>query len=535
MPGFLIMAATVILACVLCNKLTSRLGIPALLAFIILGMLFGSDGLNIIPFDNYKLAEQICSIALIFIIFYGGFGTNWREARPVAVKAALLSSLGTVLTAGLVGVFCYFVLHIKLLESLLIGSVISSTDAASVFSILRSKKLGLKYNTASMLEIESGSNDPFSYMLTVIVLSLMNGGFLPGRFIYAVFAQIAYGAVFGVGVALLAILFLKKFKFAYAGSDAIFIVAVALTSYALPALLGGNGYLSAYITGIILGNQHIKNKSSLVNFFDGMTGMMQMILFFSLGLLAFPSQLPAIAPSAILIALFLTFAARPAAVFAIMSLFKCRFRQQLVVAWSGMRGAASIVFAIIATVDPATTHNDIFHIVFFIVLFSILLQGSLIPLVSRWLKMTDASADVMKTFTDYTDEVPIQFIQFTVPASHPWAGRTVAKLPLPPDSILVLLIRGDEKIVPNGRTEILPGDVVILSGAATSRIDGVNLYERRLQKGHRLIGKPLSELSGEDKLIIMICRGNSILIPKGSTVLRENDLLVVNETKSSGI
>ena len=172
---FLLLSAIVILACVLCNRLSNKLGVPTLLAFILLGMFFGCDGVVKIPFENYTLAQNICSVALIFIMFYGGFGTNWAQARPVAVKATVLSSLGTLGTAGLVGLFCWKVLGLEMLLGFLLGAVIASTDAASVFSILRSKHLDLKEGTASLLEVESGSNDPFSYMLTVILLSLMSG------------------------------------------------------------------------------------------------------------------------------------------------------------------------------------------------------------------------------------------------------------------------------------------------------------------------------------------------------------------------
>lgn len=332
-----------------------------------------------IPFDNYLLAEDICTLALIFIMFYGGFGTKWSEARPVAVKAVLLSSLGTIATAGLVGLFCWGVLKLPLLESFLLGSVISSTDAASVFSILRSKRLNLRYNTASLLEVESGSNDPFSYMLTVIVLSLMSGEASGWAFAYQIFAQLVYGGAFGVGVALVTRAFLKRFRFASEGFDAVFIVAVALVAYAAPTLLGGNGYLSVYITGILLGNHTIQNKQALVNFFDGATGLMQMVLFFLLGLLSFPSHLPAIIPTALAAALFLTFVARPLAVGLILGPFRSTFRQMALVSWSGLRGAASIVFSILAITSSAVIDLDIYHIVFFIVLFSILIQGPFFP------------------------------------------------------------------------------------------------------------------------------------------------------------
>lgn len=532
MTAYLLIAGIVIIACVLCNKITGKLGIPMLLAFILLGMFFGSDGVVRIQFDNYEFAEQICSVALIFIMFYGGFGTKWSEAKPVAVKAVLLSSLGTILTAGLVGVFCFFALKIPLLESFLIGSVISSTDAASVFSILRSKRLNLRYNTASLLEVESGSNDPFSYMLTVIVLALMNGDVSGGAFVYMLFSQVFYGICFGIVTAVLTLMFLSKFKISSAGFDAIFIVAVALISYAASAYFGGNGYLSAYITGIILGNRPMPNKQALVNFFDGTTGFMQMLLFFLLGLLAFPSQIPAVALIGLAVAVFLTFVARPIAVFAILAPFRSNLKQLLLVSWAGMRGAASIVFAIMTVINPAVTDNDIFHIVFFIVLFSILLQGTLLPLFAKKLDMTDDDSDVMKTFTDYTDEVPIQFIQFTMTPTHPWTDKAIKEILLPPDSLLVLLLRNGEKIVPKGSTKLHDGDTLILSGKATSGVDGVKLYEKTIAKNDELDGKKIADISNGKDLIIMIRRGGNVVIPRGTTMLKADDVLVINDMEN---
>ena len=531
METYLLMAATVIFACVIFNKISNKLGIPALLAFILLGMFFGSDGIVKIPFDNYEFTQQICTVALLFIMFYGGFGTKWSEAKPVVSKSVLLSSLGTVITAGLVGLFCYYVLDVPVLEGLLIGSVISSTDAASVFAILRSKRLNLKYNTASLLEIESGSNDPFAYMLTVVVLSVMNGRSASGNIVYMIFAQVAFGVFFGVLIAMLTLVFLKRYKFVSVGYDAIFIVAIAVVSYAVPSFFGGNGYLSTYITGIILGNRNIENKQHLAHFFDVMTGFMQMLLFFLLGLLSFPSHLPEVAINGLLIALFLTFVARPVSVFAILTPFKSKLNQQVLVSWAGMRGAASIVFAIIAVINPALVSTDIFHIVFFIVLFSILLQGSLLPWVSKKLDMIDNKTDVMKTFNDYVDEVPVQFIQLSIKAGHPWESKKISEIVLPPDSILVLLIRDGVKIVPNGHTLLLAGDILVLSGKTMDQIDGVNLYEKEIKEDDGLAGKKIYQLPVGEKLIIMIKRGDKVIIPRGGTELEIGDLLVVNDAK----
>ncbi len=528
METFVLLAAVVIAACVVFHKLSGKIGIPMLFAFILLGMFFGSDGIFKIAFDDFNFAQQICSIALIFIMFYGGFGTKWSAAKPAAAHAFVLSSLGTVLTAGLVGLFCHFVLKIELLESFLIGSVISSTDAASVFSILRSKRLNLKDSTASLLEVESGSNDPFSYMLTMLVLSLMNGGADGGKFVWMIFAQLFFGAIFGIVIAYISAYVMHKFRFSD-GFDGVFLVAVALLSYVLPTLLGGNGYLSVYITGIILGNKKLYNKKSLVHFFDGVTGLMQMILFFILGLLSFPSSLPSVALIALAIAVFLTFVARPVAVFLLSLPFRCSINKLLVVSWSGMRGAASIVFAILTVIDPAYTQHDIFHIVFFIVLFSILIQGSLLPIVSKGLNMTDFEGDVMKTFNDYTEEYPVSYIQFSIPENHSWCSKKVSELSLPPECLLVLVSRQGKKIAPRGNTIIHAGDILILSGRESERLEGVHLYERVIDPDDEWKYKTVGEIPAGDKLIVMIKRGEHTLIPRGTTKLLLGDVLVINE------
>ena len=309
MVYMLILCGVVLVACILASRFSQRAGVPALLLFMALGMLFGSDGLLRIPFDDFRAAEQICSVALIFIMFYGGFGTRWEAAKPAAARAVVLSTLGVAMTALLTALFCYFALGFPPLTSFLTGSVISSTDAASVFSILRSKKLGLRYHTASLLELESGSNDPMSYMLTMIALSLM-GVWESGNLIWMVFSQIVFGVALGLAVAGLSVLVLRRVHLAD-GMDSIFVLAAALLAYALPAAVGGNGYLGTYLAGILLGNAKIPHKPSLVHFFDGLTGLGQIIIFFLLGLLSYPTQIPGVLLPAVAIALFLTLVARP--------------------------------------------------------------------------------------------------------------------------------------------------------------------------------------------------------------------------------
>lgn len=530
MTSYILLVAAVILLCLSLNKMSNKLGIPMLLAYILLGMMFGTDGILKIPFDNFTIAEQICTVSLIFIMFYGGFGTNWKQAKPVAGKAVLLSTVGVILTAVTTGAFCHFILKMDFWESMLIGSVISSTDAASVFSILRSKRLNLKNNTASMLEVESGSNDPCSYMLTVIILTIMSGELSGSSLVVMIFSQIIFGILVGVVVALAAAFILKKVNFATDGFDTIFVFSMALVSYAGASMINGNGYLAAYIAGIILGNAPLHHKKSLVHFFDGITGLMQMLIFFLLGLLAYPSQLPKILPIALAIAVFLTFVARPVSIFAILMPFRCPVKQQLLVSWAGLRGAASIVFAIMATVSPAYTKNDLFHIVIFIVLFSISIQGTLLGLVAKKLDMIDENGNVMKTFSDYSDEMPVEFVKISIKAGHPWENRRIKDLTSLPDLLLVLILRGEERIIPNGNTVVLAGDKIVLSALSPEENLGICLTEIPIEKDSKWIGKPLSRIKlGEEKLVLVLKRNEKVVIPNGNTVIRENDVLVISQ------
>lgn len=332
----IIITAIILILCVFSSKFLHRFGVPTLLIFILLGMVFGSDGIVGIYFDNYGLAETICSVALIFIMFYGGFGTNWNTARPVLKQSICMSTLGVIFTALLTGLFCHYALGMSWLEGLLTGSVVGSTDAASVFSILRSKKLNLKGGLASLLEIESGSNDPVSYMMTIIILTIMSVSSdisLP----WMIAKQLLFGFGIGFGVAFLSSKLLSRINFEINGMDAILVIGTALFTYGFSSWLGGNGYLSVYIVGIVLGNSKILHKTSLVHFFDGITWLMQIAIFFVLGLLAFPSKIPSVALPAILISVFMIIVARPVATFLILSWFKTPVRQQLLVSWSGLR------------------------------------------------------------------------------------------------------------------------------------------------------------------------------------------------------
>ena len=533
MINLLLISAIVLLACVIGSKISKRLGIPTLLFFIALGMIFGSDGIFKIHFDNYTIAEEICSSALIIIMFYGGFGTKWSTAKPIAFKATLLSTLGVFITAVLTGIFCHLVLQMNLLESLLIGAVLSSTDAASVFSILRSQRLNLKYNTAPILEIESGSNDPCAYMLTVILLSALGGVISFSDITYSVFAQLVYGGAIGAIFAIIGGWLLRNVQFGEDGFDSILIVAIAIAAYAVPSYIGGNGYLSTYIAGIILGNQYIPKKKNLVNFFDGFNGIMQMIIFFLLGLLVFPSRLPMYIVPALFIALFLTFVARPIAIAALLAPFKAPLNQQLILSWAGLRGAASIVFAIVAVVNPNYADDSIFSIVFCVVLLSLLFQGALLPLASKKLNMIDNNENVMKTFNDYSDETDIQFIRIEITNEHPWTNMQIRDLGNIPGMLIAAITRHGATIIPKGSTYLRDGDVLIVCAKTYKGTDGVKLNEITVSDKSKLVGKKLKNAAiGKDCLVVLIQRQGADIIPDGDSVIQANDTLVIFSQKN---
>lgn len=528
----LLLMGCVILLCTLMGRYLDRLAVPSLLIFIALGMCFGENGLLRIPFDDYDAVNVICSASLIFIMFYGGFGTNLNAARPVVVQSVVLSTLGVAGTAGAVAVFAHLALGLPWVESFLIGSVISSTDAASVFNILRSKKLALKYHTDSLLEIESGSNDPISYMLTTVAVGIMGGQdvFIPLLLVQ----QIAIGALGGLLLGKLAIWSLRRGMFPSEQSQTIFVFAVVTLSYALPTVLGGNGYLSSYLCGIYMGSTKLPQKRNLVHFFDVVTDVAQVLIFFLLGLLVTPVELPSVLLPALAIMVFLTFAARPAVVSVLMLPFRPSLAQVGVVSWAGLRGVASIVFAIMAVLQGAETRYNLFNLVFCIVLLSISLQGSLLPRVSAKLHMIDHTADVSKTFNDYQEESDIDFIKIHLDKNHPWNGKTLKELPLPSDLLVVMIARREETIVPNGSTVLLPGDLLVLAARAFEDRENLSLQEIVVEKGHKWLGRSLRQIpTRSDTLIVMIKRGNETIIPGGSTILQAGDTLVIAQSAAA--
>ena len=537
MAKALLMISLLLFLCILLGHFGKRLGVPSLLLFILLGMAASLTGMGG-EFRSRLLVRDFCNIGLIFIMFYGGFGTNWARARKTALPAGLLSTLGVIMTALLVMLFCRFALSMDWMLSFLLGSVISSTDAASVFGILRSRHLNLKYGTASLLEVESGSNDPCANILLLVALTMLQGTASAGSVLALLLKQFGIGIFFGFLVAGAAVWVMEHVRTAGEGYGVIFMLAAAMASYSLSECLGGNGYLAVYITGIFMGNNAIPQRRALVDFFDGITGLIQVFIFFLLGLVSVPAELPASALNGLLIALFLTFVARPLADFVILKPFHAPRNQRLLIDWCGLRGASAIVFAIVAALDPATDgwpDNGIFNTVVFIVLFSILVQGSLIPLIARKLDMTDSRDDVMRTFNDWDEISPISFIKIPIAESHPWCGKRLSEVR--PSEILgggriVSVIRNDRQLTAVGPTRLQAGDTLVAIGESVEGTKWGTLNEVTVDAGHPWANLHVRELQLEKgSSVVAIRRGETILIPDGEALICAGDCLELNENK----
>ena len=378
-----LLSGVILIISALSCKTTDRLGVSVLVGFIAIGVLIGKW----FRFESTITVDNICRFALLLIIFNGGFQTDFSKARPVLAISSLLSSLGTLLTAGLCGAFAYYVIGFEFYQAMLLGAVISSTDAASVFSILHSKNCHLKNNLGSILEIESGSNDPFAYMLTVMFLALATGGHQ--NILLLVVVQIVVGVLSGVIIAKFGQLLLNKFNLSIDGLYSVLLCGTAFLIYGTAEQFHGNGFLAVYIGGIILGNSRLVYKGFLSRLFNSFSMIMQILLFIVLGILCVPSNLKAVAGSGLLFALFLTLVARPAIMYALMKPFRRTKNEMALVSWAGFRGASSIVFATIVLYAGLPYSENVFSVAFFVCLLSAIVQGWLMVPFARMLGLTD--------------------------------------------------------------------------------------------------------------------------------------------------
>ncbi|NLY19669.1 MAG: potassium/proton antiporter [Tissierellia bacterium] len=524
-----LLVSIVIILAVLANKISDKIGLPSLLLFIVLGIIFGMTGLFDNKFSNFVVGEKIASISLIAIMFYGGFGTNWKMARPVARESIILSTLGVFFTAVFITIFCTYILKFDIRESFLLGSVVASTDAASVFSILRSKNLNLKYNSASLLEVESGSNDPMAYMLTIVALSLITGSEV--SVFRLIFTQFFFGIVNGVIMSYVLMFILRRNSFEQDGFLTIFVFAITLFTYAITNQLNGNGYLAVYIFGIIIGNKDFQGKRDLVHFFDGFTGLMQIAVFFLMGLLSSMDQLIASFGVAAIIMIFMTIVARPLAVFGLLAPFRSPLNQKIVVSFAGLRGAAAIAFAMMVVMSDAVISMDIFHIVFGICLLSSFVQGSFLPWISKKYDMIDDTDTVLKTFNDYTEEGELNFIKVLVDEKSKQVGRTVGDLDFELNNLLIPMInRNGTPIIPKGDTEILEGDIIVLSGEAYTDRTGSELKEYIITNDDPWANKQIKDINISNRELVVIIRRSDgeIVVPDGMTTIYPNDSVIVS-------
>ena len=509
-------------------RFSNKYGVPSLLLFIVLGMSFGAIG---VEFENFVIADQFATIALMVIMFYGGFGTNWNMAKPVAKESTILSSLGVVVTAVVTGLFAYFVLGFELLEGMLIGSIVGSTDYASVSNVLRSKNLNLKYNSASLLELESGSNDPAAYTMTMVFLSIIIGTNVSIPIL--ILSQIAFGIAVGAVFAFVIGKLLTNLTLEADGLYAVFMAAAMLITYGAADSLGGNGYLAIYILGIYLGNMEFKGKRDIIFFFDGFAEIMQIGMFFILGLLSNLTSFIQTFPIALAIMLFLTLIARPVAVYGLMFPFKLKKNQLNLVSLAGIRGAAAIAFAIMAVNSDAIISVDIYHIVFGICVLSALIQGSLMPYAAKRWDMLDPNDTVLKTFNYYQSKAEIGFLETRIHSDSGLVGSKVKDLNLTFDFIVAKIERDGETIVPRGHIVLKENDLIILGGERHFDQSGENLIESVIPKGHKWENKQIKDLNlPPNRLIIMIQRNtHDIIVPVGDTRIFKNDKVVMIEVE----
>ena len=460
---FIIGSALVLLA-VLGSKISDRFGVPVLLLFIVLGMLAGSDGIGGIYFNDPELTQWITTICLAVILFSGGVDTEWKSVKPLIKEGLVMATLGVAITALALSFFTHLIMKVAWPEALLIGAIASSTDAAAVFALLRAKGVSLKGNLKPLLELESGSNDPMAIFLTIgIIQWIQNSISNPADLLLLFVMQMGIGFIIGWVMSKVSLLLINRLKLGYDGLYPVLALALVFLTFGITVVLDGSGFLAVYIFGLFLGKTEFLHKRSLLRFFDGGAWLMQIMLFITLGLLVFPSQLPPVILPGILISLALIFIARPIAVFISLIPFKYSLREKTFISWVGLRGAVPVVLATFPLVAKIPDANLIFNLVFFIVITSVLLQGTLIPQVARWLKVDKplpeqkiAPFEMIKV-----DGLKGAMREIKVRKDSIAVGKAIYELELPLEYLIMLISRNGEFIQPNGSTVIAADDILI--------------------------------------------------------------------------
>lgn len=457
----IILIGSILLFVSLVASRTTRFGIPTLLLFLLVGMLAGSDGPGGISFNDPKIAKFIGAVALSFILFSGGLETKWNDIKPVLWQGVALSTLGVILTSVTIAILIYLLTDFTILEGLLMGSIVSSTDAAAVFSILKSRSVGLKGSLRPLLELESGSNDPMAFFLVIIftyLLSNPEATYL--SLIPMFFKQMILGALVGylMGIAMHKII--NWIKLEFEGLYSVLLITLVLFTFSFSEFIGGNAFLSVYISACILGNKDFIHKKSLTKHFDGQSWLMQIIMFITLGLLVFPKQIIPNIGIGILISALLIFVARPVSVFISLSFSKQDFRKKLFISWVGLRGAVPIVLAMYPLTAGVAKSSLIFNLVFFISVTSILVQGTTIPIVAKWLNLAVPYNIKKKTVLDLEQgsKAKSSYTVVTIKPGFACIGKTIVELGLPNSIVITAIERNNKYFISEGGTTIQSGD-----------------------------------------------------------------------------
>lgn len=482
--NILLIGSILLVAGVLIGKSSYRFGLPILLIFLLVGMGFGTDGIGI-QFSDMHTAQFIGMVALCIILFSGGLGTKISAIRPVVVPGLVLSTVGVLLTALITGAFIWWLsgmewtnIHFAFLPSLLLAATMSSTDSASVFGILGSQKVALRHNLRPMLELESGSNDPMAYMLTIILIEALThgGGMSVGKILMELVLQFGVGIAGGFLMGKLTLWLINFYRRIGNGGDAkedasqatsmisILMIGCVFFTFAITTALAGNGYLAVYISGIILGNAVLPNHRGITKFVDGLTWLAQIVVFLMLGLLVNPHEMLGVAGVSLLVGVFMIIVGRPLSVYlSLMFLPGLNNRSKMFVSWVGLRGAVPIIFATYPVVADVEGASQIFNIVFFVTLLSLLIQGTTVISSARKLKLIDTEAREEDDFgVELADELPTSLQTLVLTEQNLAGGNTLRDMNLPAGSLVMMIRRGSRYIVPNGTRRLHPGDTLLI-------------------------------------------------------------------------
>ncbi len=474
----LLLISVIVFVGIIIGKVGSKYGIPALLLFLFTGMLFGSDGLGF-KFENTLVAQEVGMVALAIILFTGGMDTKMSEIKPILLPGLLLSTLGVLLTTLFTGLFIYWIsgnfalgVTFGLPLSLLLAATMSSTDSASVFALLRSQRIHLKRNLKPMLELESGSNDPMAYMLTIALIDFLTQSSLSlGELFFQFVIQFAVGGALGLFFGWVAVWIVNRIHIPNRTLYPIMLLCVLFFTFALTAIAKGNGYLAVYVAGIVLGNVRLHHRGSINHFFDGITWLVQIILFIMLGLLVNPNELLQVAPLGLLIALFMMFVGRPLAVHLTLIPFRSLgVKGKSYLSWVGLRGAAPIIFATYPVVSGIPGSSLIFNIVFIVTLLSLLVQGMTISPMARLLRLA-VSAPSEGNFMgmEIPEELGTQMQEKEVTATTLSHGDELRQIELSDEELVILVRRKNRFIVPKGSLKLHIGDILLVVSEHTKQ------------------------------------------------------------------